>query len=1062
MIPRRSLVQWSVLTPSPNTTCFGFEIKPAQYDTILLILFLIADQTADESEPAKKRRKCSQIYPCYIVLTKVDTCTAGSRSVSYRSFKQKFTECSNMCKKMHFRRRLNRGRDVFNVKTPSKQKDYRKYLEDLEKNARKVSKTRTKPGGVPTMEHLLSIHDKIVKKRAKSSHKKTSSRVRRNIIRIPKDFIEITSDSSIEDRVNSTDNGLPSTAGKNGGGSSLQFRRELTSLKRLITIKRESSKKLKQIKKMKSETVDRADGTKSLSGRIRKSNVRYSGDFATNKYELDEMVILETTRSRLNQELRRKKLLEADAKREFLDNGKSKTTKGKDDCATPEPTEKNVATNKKTSNQSSRKSDKGIGSFDIVIENEHSSREFNPERQTTLGEKYHVNDLKRNTMKKGMLENPNVTKTKDRQEIIEETEQMIRRTRKERWEKHFRKSKKSSDGVIIQDMPNDSNVMSKLLQQDPSYGNNSQAKSRSALMTEDIESSPYSHAKALLRESLIEGLANKKSISGHEKLNKTSEKEDQGLSNELSKMHDDSSSSKYTRLRIPEAIQKLSKTDTVSSKTSKNANLGDVREGVKLFPVTAGTSATSSFQTACKLPNGELLCVTQKNTKVAKGISLLQGKTSPQGLTQSANVLTFERRVNSVESPVVSPQPRLQPVPQSLGLCSIPANAAVPNATVTQKIPVPFFLSSQVPLNKPSLPAFTKSMPINLQTTTQSPVKKLIKTKIAVPHSVVHTTFSQGQTTSSTTTQQKSSATTERSKFYLLKIDGKNILIPIENQIGQAPRAIVVNNVSTVCTSSGATVTTSNVGMTSTLDVKAKPTAAVSPSFKIFPSVGTGAANTAMLSGNLPLPASGNMPLPAFIPRVSKTPSLATQPFTPMPEVGGITNQTIKPVLQKETERPKQQELLAVIKQEPIDPEEENAPTFANSAKEQGKMKQMDTVTRDSKTVKDGKMFDNVQTETGLETQRAPEETQIKVPVSSACRKQNVSHSQEKYRESNKSNTDNTEFNSSGGAQEPEEKTTAKAFSEAVTAREERLRRLKQMLKEKQKAVEEIRLQKLA
>lgn len=958
-----------------------------------------------------------------------------------------------MCKKMHFRRRLNRGKDVFNVKTPSKQKDYRKYLEDLEKNARKASKTRTKPAEVPTMEHLLSIHDKIVKKRAKSSHKKTSSRVRRNIIRIPKDFIEIASESTIEDRVSSTETGLPSTVGKNGAGSSLQFKRELASLKRLITIKRESSKKLKQIKKMKSETVDRADGTKSLSGRIRKSNVRYSGDFATNKYELDEMFILETTRSRLNQELRRKKLLEADAKREFLESPKSKTTKGKDDGATSEPTEKNVATNKKTSNQSSRKSDKVKGSFDIVIENEHSSREFNPERQATLDEKHHMNDIKRNTMKKRMLENSNETKTKDRQEIIEETEQMIRRTRKERYEKHFRKSKKNSDVVIIQDMPNDSNVMSKLLQQDPSYGNESQAKSRQALMTEDIESSPYSHAKALLRESLMEGLAIKKSISGHKNLNKTSEKEDQRLSNELPKMHDDSSSSKYTRLRIPEAIQKLSETDTVSSKTSQNAKLGDLREGVKLFPVTAGTSATSSIQTTCKLPNGDLLYVTPKSTKIAKGISLLQGKTSPQNLTQSANVLTFDRKVSSFESPVVSPQPRLQQVPQPIGLCSIPANAAVPNATVTQKISVPIFLSSQVPLNKPPLPPFTKALSVNLQTTTQLPVKKLIKTKIPAPHPVVHTTFSQGQTTSSTTTQLKTSATTEKSKFYLLKIDGKNILIPIENQLGQAPRAIVVNNVSTVCTSSGASVATSNAGMASTLDVKAKPTAAITPSFKIIPSVGTGATNTML---------SGNMPLPAFIPRVSKPPSLATQPFTPMPEVGGITNQTIKHVVQKEAEGRKQQELPTIIKQEPIDPEEENAPTFAKGAKEKGKMKQMNTVTRDSETVKDGNMLGNVQTETGLETQRAPEAMQIKVPVSSACLKQNIAHGKEKYCESNKSNADNTECNSSKGAQEEEEKTTAKAFSEALTAREERLRRLKQMLKEKQKAVEEIRLQKLA
>ena len=100
--------------------------------------------TIDRKPPIieQTRRKCTKIYPCYIVLTDVAHLIGHSHSASFRFIRSlKKTECPNMCKKMYFRRRLKAGRNVFNVKTPSFVMKRLKYLEKMDAKSPSSSKS---------------------------------------------------------------------------------------------------------------------------------------------------------------------------------------------------------------------------------------------------------------------------------------------------------------------------------------------------------------------------------------------------------------------------------------------------------------------------------------------------------------------------------------------------------------------------------------------------------------------------------------------------------------------------------------------------------------------------------------------------------------------------------------------------------------------------------------------------------------------------------------------------------------------------------------------------------
>ncbi|XP_052806064.1 uncharacterized protein LOC128235291 [Mya arenaria] len=249
----------------------------------------------DVQPPQVKKRRCSKIDPCYIVLSNVGKIVANDRSISLRTFKRVHTECSNMCKKTHFKRRLSAGEDVFNVKTPSKQKDYQRYLEEFEDTQRATKR------GLPytLLTDLLKKHDQKVKKRIGSPDKRYPNRVRRTFARLPHDFKEVDTQSEkgtpepqeklLPNVAKPKDTVLKERALWNEKRENDRLR-ALATLSKLVMIKRKSGLEKKKIKMSRAEAKKfiQLDGTKSKHGRIRKSNSRYNTGYA-----LDTLDILE-------------------------------------------------------------------------------------------------------------------------------------------------------------------------------------------------------------------------------------------------------------------------------------------------------------------------------------------------------------------------------------------------------------------------------------------------------------------------------------------------------------------------------------------------------------------------------------------------------------------------------------------------------------------------------------------------------------------------------------------------------------------------------------------------
>ncbi|KAH3700644.1 uncharacterized protein LOC127861005 [Dreissena polymorpha] len=234
--------------------------------------------------PAKKRK----IDPSYIVLTSIDPWLGTRSSVTLSDFAHAQTECSNMCKKISFKRRLTRGDDVFNVKTPSKQKDYHVYLEKFEKN-QEVNASK-KPGVGITMKDLLTlIKDNKLPRRSKRPAKSYLNRVRRTIVHVPADFKTSVATAELEQLEIPKDN---KKALENKEKELWAERRErekvceLETLGKFIEIKRRWNKKLKRLKSALKRPATVTEGTRSLSGRVRKSNSRYSVGFVSDKMEL--------------------------------------------------------------------------------------------------------------------------------------------------------------------------------------------------------------------------------------------------------------------------------------------------------------------------------------------------------------------------------------------------------------------------------------------------------------------------------------------------------------------------------------------------------------------------------------------------------------------------------------------------------------------------------------------------------------------------------------------------------------------------------------------------------
>jgi predicted secreted protein len=217
-----------------------------------MLFYLFFAETQRVLPKKTNRKTCKKIAPCYIVLTNVEPFIGSKTYVSSRAFKRQFSECSNMCKKTHFKRRLEAGKDVFNVKAPSKQKDYYIHLVNLEHE--QARKSKQKIVQFPDLKYLMEKHELKMSKKTASPEKKTLNRVRRIITKLPKDFVIRPNSPNLQEEVSVENREALSSEELEAFNARMAARKhklELSSLKKLIGIKRSMNKQSKKCRKTK-------------------------------------------------------------------------------------------------------------------------------------------------------------------------------------------------------------------------------------------------------------------------------------------------------------------------------------------------------------------------------------------------------------------------------------------------------------------------------------------------------------------------------------------------------------------------------------------------------------------------------------------------------------------------------------------------------------------------------------------------------------------------------------------------------------------------------------------
>ena len=257
--------------------------------------------------PTEAKKKCTKIYPCYIVLTDILPLIGKSLSASFRFIRSlKKTECSNMCKKMYFRRRLKAGKNVFNVKTPSL---ILKRLKDLEKvnescitpkSTSEYTKLKYPERHSPVPESTLYpsmfmtktgvkyAFDKVVEEK-----KSKFSEIRRRLIRREKDLIkkQIKKEKQeLKAKQETESQKLVEEAEeeKKQFDHETERKHQLIILAEQIKIKREENFHRKAMRKKKQEMPYLKTGVSARSGRVIKPNPLFSdGDFALNGADIE-------------------------------------------------------------------------------------------------------------------------------------------------------------------------------------------------------------------------------------------------------------------------------------------------------------------------------------------------------------------------------------------------------------------------------------------------------------------------------------------------------------------------------------------------------------------------------------------------------------------------------------------------------------------------------------------------------------------------------------------------------------------------------------------------------
>ena len=914
---------------------------------------------ADVKEPpAKKRKKCSKIHPSFIVLPNINPILQKKQSTPYSTFTEKFSECSNMCKKIHFRRRLYAGKDVFNVKVPSKQKGMELYLQQLENPSNDIAKlVKMNKSCQMITTDLVAKYDKLMKKKRRGSKRKYLSRVRRNILRVPKDF-RMNAESKQKTNLDKGASEYQVEKMVYDGEKLDQHTRDLDTLKELIQIKRHANRKLYQIKKARQwmnigDPLSISAGTKSFSGRIRKTNVRYKDDFATNRFDVGACLVQEDTKTKLRL-LRKKKSAAVDLKEKIK---KRVTSDVSEDKVKPE-IEHSISTFLHITPKTEVRKDTPISSVKdtpITTVNESIA---SAHRAQASEEKPRKRIRGKRRKSKPMQDNT-------RNEFLEFTEKDIIRARNTRAIKNS-----LGDEVIIQYVPNENRVIQDLLLQ-----------TSSAQATPPVIRVPGSSPDTFpCARSLLTSC---KPPDGTQSLSRQKINADPSEPFTIQKIKVEpvdtpaadptDPSDKYKMLRIPESVQRLFNKTTAST--------------IQNNPHTYSTNTVVIAPSNATKPSVEIKKVSCK-TKLDLAREVINNAISS---TQFAHPGVLNNPNQQLAFPIMVPQtiqsavrmrqsvPVTRPVAPAiitLPLSKAPVTmqqrtvSVVPlsghQETKTNGTTAPKVHTVQITLPKPPLPI--------------SPSPTLVQTQAIRP---------------------LTSSSTERGKFYLLKVEGKNFLIPLDNNPAQQTSAVIKQ------LQSSSTSVKATPPLTSFATKVTVPSAKSTPPLISFASL-----------ANLKTASSGTLkstPVVVKPPVVKLSKSVRT---TVVVSNSSLPAPTVPVHHLSDGSK-------VTVKVEVEDPE---------YAKAEGTSKAKDSSHSSSKPV---------------DVCKIKQGTTAKVKTLATSPVATSSNAQPKDNNINPENETGTE--------QVEEPAKPKAFAEALTSREERLRKLKETLKEKQKAVEALR-----
>ncbi|KAL4229452.1 hypothetical protein ACF0H5_012490 [Mactra antiquata] len=733
-----------------------------------------------EDKTPTPKKICRRIAPSYIVLKRIDKHLINGSSTSVRLFKRRFSDCTNMCKKIQFMRRLKSGKDVFDVMTPSKLTTSGLYL-DVEKNKsnNKNKKSNIKPKNVSNGNQMKRVHRKIRK--------------------LPNDFRSwqsfIKKSFAAEEESDLTDNDRSNVE---------NWQKHVCDaflLRNQILIKRSHNKKVKLLKLRSKPDMDMPSILKNevksnVSGRVCKPNTKYLADFLLNRNEfLEQKHVFQT-----NNQLRR-----------LVNQSNILKEKG----------------GKSSSNDKRPASKKRKPTPDIVIENLEGNC------VTTYNK---TPDLLRKKLKKSVSKQMTDTHT--------------RAQRKDAQQKSFVSNNAGKDGVIIQEMPNEQSVIAELLQ----------SKSPSSMLSINSKTSVFgerANAPAISSSSTSKELATSSVVKVVKSIQpKLAGLTTIGIRSGVSLNSVTSSSKSPPNIETNKVLITSPSSNTSSHLVTNQYGVtylfhhkapdGNVPIIKLLPPVTSSLNNTATHDVLQK-SYGNLKSLVPSSVSTLLSQSSLK---SAQSIASEVNPRREEPKV--FEPSVINTSDGLKTglSSQKLSLSPIKmtntttiSNISSPNVKTTwQNIAPSVTKCAKVPMTQSTFPGFS-ILPQNLNgnvfngTPQQPVIKSTLSVVSAASSQVLFSVPSNGavpiaspSSNSHVAAGNVKSVIPNKGKFYLLKIDGKNVLIPTDGVTLQSNTA---NDMSIGTTR---TTPTALVDSNKCLSANRKPTLAAGQSLKVvFP-----------------------------------------------------------------------------------------------------------------------------------------------------------------------------------------------------------------------------------